>query len=127
MDDPVLASGGYDRTVRLWDVRSSRCTGTMYDHDARVSSVQLSNNRLVSGSSDKVGAFFSFSSGLAFAYSPPRAQTVKLWNAKTRKVLLDLEGSTAAIKKLQFDEKKIVGAGKDGRVYVWNFSETMPY
>jgi len=46
---------------------------------------------------------------------------------KTRKVLLELQGAQAAVKEVNFDAKKVVAVGNDKKVFVWNFSEQMPY
>ena len=46
---------------------------------------------------------------------------------KGRKVLLELEGPKAAVKALQFDDKKVVAVGNDKKAFVWNFSEIMSY
>ncbi len=59
--DPALVSGSYDKTIKLWDVKTGKEIHTFEGHDGPVRSVNFSPNgkTLVSGSDDK---------------------TIKLWN-----------------------------------------------
>ena len=50
-----MASGSWDRTVRLWDVETGACVKTLQGHRSRVNSVRFSpdGRRLASGSGDR--------------------------------------------------------------------------
>jgi len=79
----LVASGGDDKTVRLWDCRSRACVHTFYDHTATVNSVvwHPSGNCLASGSSD---------------------QTVKVWDARTMLLLQHYPAHMGAVNSLAF-------------------------
>ena len=51
----MLASGGSDRTIRLWEVQTGRSLGTLEGHSGNVFSVAWSSDgkMLASGSVDR--------------------------------------------------------------------------
>eukprot|EP01134_Creolimax_fragrantissima_P007018 CFRG7018T1 len=61
-----VASGGYDRTVKLFDVRTGQCIRSFAEHDLLVSSVTFNphGNLIVSGSKDASVRFWDINSGL---------------------------------------------------------------
>lgn len=52
--EPLLASGSYDRTIRLWDLRDGTCRAVLEGHAGNVYSVAFApeGRRLASGSLD---------------------------------------------------------------------------
>eukprot|EP00475_Leptophrys_vorax_P046054 TRINITY_DN974_c0_g1_i1.p1 TRINITY_DN974_c0_g1~~TRINITY_DN974_c0_g1_i1.p1 ORF type:complete len:519 (-),score=109.12 TRINITY_DN974_c0_g1_i1:72-1628(-) len=50
--DNTLVSGSYDKTVKVWSIRTGACRSTLRGHDDWVSAIQISGNRVVSGSWD---------------------------------------------------------------------------
>ena len=54
-DDTRIASGSYDKTIRVWDIRSGDCDAvlTLAGHSGTVRCLNLNGNRLVSGSVDR--------------------------------------------------------------------------
>ncbi|KAF7725664.1 Mitochondrial fission protein [Apophysomyces ossiformis] len=48
----ILASSSLDGTVRVWDLVSSRCIGTLEEHASLVRCLQLDDSRLLTGSDD---------------------------------------------------------------------------
>jgi WD40 repeat protein len=60
----MLASGGYDKTVRLWDASSGDCISTLKEHTNWVRAVAFApdGQTLISGSQD---------------------ETIKLWDVAT--------------------------------------------
>lgn len=71
-DDRLLASGGDDRTVRVWDVATGRLLATMTGHSQKVFTVTFSpdGSRIVSGGNDQVIRFWDTASfGQVFALS----------------------------------------------------------
>lgn len=54
-DDTRIASGSYDKTIRVWDIQSGECDVvlTLAGHSGTVRCLNLNGNRLVSGSVDR--------------------------------------------------------------------------
>ncbi|RYP29509.1 hypothetical protein DL767_006699 [Monosporascus sp. MG133] len=82
-DGSRLASGSYDRTVKVWDAATGACLSTLEGHGGEVNSVAFSPNgsRLASGSYDG---------------------TVKVWDAATGAYLLILAGHGDSVYSVAF-------------------------
>jgi WD40 repeat protein len=66
-DDKLLASGGDDKTIRLWDVKTRRPLGEALSMPAAVSAVAFGPQRLVARTSD--GTVMTWDKGLWFVDS----------------------------------------------------------
>ena len=101
-DGTVVASGGWDGTVRLWEPLSGRSLAVLEGHTGAVRNVALSaDGRLVA------------SSGWD--------RTVRLWEAPSGRALAVLEGHTAGVVwvALSGDGKLVASSGGEGTVRLW--------
>lgn len=102
-DEHMLASGGKDQTVRVWDKRTGNTEEVLRGHTSNVMclAVEWEARRVVSGSHDK---------------------TICVWDLRKatapRNILM---GHSAAIFCLQCTDNKIVSGSSDKTIKIWNF------
>ena len=99
----LLASGGYDNTVRLWNTQSGETLHTLNNHDGNIRSVAFSpdGSILASSSDDK---------------------TIQLWNAQTGQRIGVLKGHKAAVRSVTFsppDGRLLASGSEDKTIRLW--------
>ncbi|CAK7207179.1 hypothetical protein SEUCBS139899_009987 [Sporothrix eucalyptigena] len=102
-DGTQLASGSYDKTVKLWDTASGECTQTLKGHSQYVTSVVFSpdGTQLASGSYD---------------------ETVKLWDTASGECTQTLKGHSHAVTSVVFspDGTQLASGSHDETVKLWD-------
>ena len=146
-DGTRIASGSYDKTIKIWDFASGRELRTLRGHEGEVGPVAFSpgGNRVISGSMDKTIRVWDVKTGdelmklighgtevqsVGFSHDGKRilsdigGRTIKVWNVANGDERIELKGNKAKILTAVFspDDKLIVSGSKDGLVKVWNAS-----
>jgi WD40 repeat protein len=102
-DGSKVASGSYDRTVRVWNVVTGQAEQTLEGHSDSVMSVAFSpdGSKVASGSYDR---------------------TVRVWNVVTGQAEQTLEGHWRSVTSVAFspDGSKVASGSRDDTVRVWN-------
>jgi WD40 repeat protein len=143
-DGRLLASAGWDETVRVWDVASGQLLRTIRGHTNRVHGVDFSPDGcwLSTASADQTLKLWAVAGGEEFrafpghtalvealAFSPDgrRLATasgaeVKVWDAAAGLVLVTLSGHTDKVREVAFspDSTRLASASADGTVGLWD-------
>jgi WD40 repeat protein/transcriptional regulator with XRE-family HTH domain len=101
-DGDLMASGGGDGTVRLWDSSTGRPLATLQGHTSGIRAVALSADDQVVASGGQDGI-------------------VRLWEASTGRLLTTLAGHTGGLwgVALSADGELVASGGADGTLRVW--------
>jgi WD40 repeat protein len=108
-DGRWLASGGADRTVRLWDLTAGKLAHTLTRHTNKVESVAFSPDGVLLASGSLDG-------------------TIVLWDAASADKVRVLAGHSTAASRLAFspDGKAVAAGGADGTVRLWDVAGGSP-
>jgi WD40 repeat protein/class 3 adenylate cyclase len=102
-DGTLLATGGQDKTVRIWNTTTYENIMSIDAHDADVDSISFSpdSKRIATSSDDG---------------------TAKIWDATTRKLLLTLRGHKNWILTIAFrpDGKQLATISLDNTIKLWD-------
>jgi WD40 repeat protein len=143
-DGRRLASGGFDRTLRVWDAVTGEVLAVLTGHGATVTAVAFSNDGrlLASASRDRTVRLWDAQSlqplatlehaslvhGVAFSPDGTRLaaacddNTIRLWDVATRQEVAELRGHRAYVHAVAFgpDGTRLVSASGDFTVRVWD-------
>ncbi|OBZ75057.1 putative E3 ubiquitin ligase complex SCF subunit sconB [Grifola frondosa] len=97
---PVLITGSYDRTARVWNLETGVEVHCLTGHTRAVRALQFDECKLITGSMD---------------------HTMRVWNWRTGKCLSVLEGHTEGVVCLNFDVHVLASGSVDTTIKVWNF------
>jgi WD40 repeat protein len=146
-DGKWLASGGVDRTVKMWNVESGKELVTLRGHTEPVIAVAVSSDTkwVVSGSHDNTARLWDLKTGqqlrifeghsrpvTSVAICPKNELLVtggedskaRLWEIGTGKQVGIFEGHTGYIRTVAItgNRKYVVTAGSDGTVRIWDLA-----
>lgn len=138
-------TGSWDSSIKVWDIDSGFCLGTLEAHHARVNSVAYSADYkyIVSGSSDNTARVWDCDSQLClrkfeghsapltsatFSYSTEyiltasEDKTLRIWSTKNSECLRVLEGHIGAITSaiFSFDDQLVLSGSMDNTARIWN-------
>lgn len=142
-DGQILASGSYDKTIKLWSLRTGELIHTLTAHTNRVTCIAISSDGeiLASGSEDRTIKLWSLRTGqLLYSLSGhsdkvrcitfnPKGQTlfslgsqIKSWAARTGKLLGTLVGTSDLARAIACspDGRTCVIGSLDGTLELWN-------
>jgi len=139
----LLASGGDETVVRLWNVPSGDCIKTFVGHTSAIMSVAFSPNGqlLASGSHDRTVRIWDIASGeclrvlscdtriwsICFSadgqtLASGSHETISLWDVRSGDCLTTIQGHTGEVYAMTFlgSSSTLVSSGQDGMIKLWN-------
>jgi F-box/WD-40 domain protein MET30 len=96
---PVLITGSYDRTVRVWNMETGVELHCLKGHTRAVRALQFDEVKLITGSMD---------------------HTLKVWDWRRGKCIRTLTGHSEGVVCLNFDSNVLASGGVDTTIKVWN-------
>ncbi|KZV80739.1 WD40 repeat-like protein [Exidia glandulosa HHB12029] len=97
---PMLITGSYDRTVRVWNVDAGEEVQCLRGHTRAVRALQFDEAKLITGSMDC---------------------TLRVWDWRTGRCIRTLQGHSEGVVCLKFDSNVLASGSVDTTVKVWNF------
>lgn len=101
-DDDLLLSGGCDKIIRLWDIKTGKLVKTFNGHTKTIETLEFSpcNNFFISSGCDKI---------------------IKLWDIKTGKIVKTFNEHTGNIYSLLFtNNNEIISSDSNGNIFQWD-------
>ncbi len=144
-DGKKLATGSFDKSAKIWDLKSGKNISTLQGHSSYVRSVAFSpdGKKLATGSNDNSAKIWNIESGKeimtllghsasvrSVAFSPDGKKlatssddfTAKIWDLESKKSILTLEGHSSPVLSVAFspDGKKLASCSTDYTAKIWD-------
>jgi len=136
----TLVSGGCDRDVRVWDLRTGHCLHTLRGHTSTVRCLKMADeNTAISGSRDTTLRIWDIRSGLCrnvlvghqssvrcleihgdIVVSGSYDTFARVWSISEGRCLQTLQGHFSQIYAIAFDGKRVVTGSLDTNVRIWD-------
>ena len=97
---PVLITGSYDRTVKVWNMHTGQVVRTLTGHTRAIRALQFDQMLLFTGSMDG---------------------TVRMWNWRAAECLRVLEAHNDGVVSLNYNGYLLASGSADTTIHVWNF------
>jgi WD40 repeat protein/tRNA A-37 threonylcarbamoyl transferase component Bud32 len=117
-DGRLLATGGADESVKIWNVSTFQLLHTLKGHAGWVRNLAISpDDRLLASCSATPDAYAS----------DAPLNEVKIWDVRTGRLVQSLRGHASIVQKVVFtaDSQRLISAGGDG-VIIWQLTSGSP-
>ncbi|KIL89218.1 vegetatible incompatibility protein het-e-1 [Fusarium avenaceum] len=142
-NNQLIASGGDDKMVKIWDITTGLCQHTLEDHDDPIHSITfLPDGRSLASASNTI-KIWDTKTGLCLrtleghdkavrsvASSPDGQclasgsldQTIKIWSSKTGKCLKTLDSHSGVVLSVAFspNNQRLVSGSSDNTIKIWD-------
>ncbi|PHH72239.1 hypothetical protein CDD80_4672 [Ophiocordyceps camponoti-rufipedis] len=136
----TMVSGGCDRDVRVWDLKTGACLHTLRGHTSTVRCLKMADaNTAISGSRDTTLRIWDIRTGLCrnvlvghqssvrcleikgdIVVSGSYDTYARVWSISEGRCLQTLQGHFSQIYAIAFDGKRVVTGSLDTNVRVWD-------
>ncbi|XP_075071339.1 F-box and WD repeat domain containing protein 10B [Mixophyes fleayi] len=135
-------SGGFDLSIRQWDLRSGICLRIFHGHMKTITCLDVQEDLLISGARDGHVKVWNITTGKClrtfkhkdavlavmikakFVVSGCEKGLIKVWNLDSAELIKTLTGHQGAIKCLSFDQWHLVSGSADGYAIAWSMMGT---
>lgn len=122
----ILATGSYDATIKIWDLRSGQCMRTLTGHTSGVRCLQFDDNRLISGSIDRTLRVWNWRSPLGSRDGSNEDNhgnhdgNGNVTDGSLDYCLRTLTGHAGGVIGLHFDGNVLASGSTDRTVRIWD-------
>lgn len=115
----LLATGGADGAVKIWDLRGGFTTHNLHAHGGVVSALHFFRIQI---SDEKNKKRTKSSSSAVVLATASEEGDIKVWNLATQKALVSLDAHASVVKSLSSSEKfaYLLSASRDKTIIIWD-------